>query len=126
VRPAFPSVVESREADRLGAQYGPDELIRRAALRIRCADCDGLIIAGITYIDRRPLATLREMNDRLAPERPPLGRHWQFGWADRGAVLHARCRARRHVLDLGDVAAYLRRSKRLMKVHHTDEDVARP
>ena len=113
MRPAFPSVDEDREAKRLGAQHGPDELIRRSALRIRCADCEGrtgtrgLIIAAITYIGGRPHATLREMNDRLNPERPPLGRHWQFDWADRGAVLHARCRIRRHVLDLDDLLARL-------------------
>ncbi len=103
----LPTVAESSEAERIGAQYGPDELIRRAALRVRCADCAGLIIAGITYIDGRPHATLREMNDRLAPERW-LGRHWQFGWADRGVVLNARCRTRRHVLLLDDLYPRLR------------------
>jgi hypothetical protein len=121
MRPFAPSAIEGREAKRLGALYGPDELLRRAALRIRCGDCDGLIIAGITYIGGRPHAKLREMNDRLRPERPPLGRHWQFDWADRGAVLHARCRARRHVLPLDDLLPRLPRpgKRRLdMTVRH--------
>lgn len=114
----LPSVAESRKAERLGAQYNV-KLRRDAALLIRCTDCEALL-ATVTWVDGRPLAAAQEQGDRLAPERRTR-RYWACSWADRGTVLHARVGSHRHVLDLGDVHAYLPSAgapRRIMKVRH--------
>jgi hypothetical protein len=68
VRPPFPSAVESREAERLGAQY---ELIGWAALRIHCVVCNGALLAAITWVRGSPLAAAREQGARLVPREDP-------------------------------------------------------
>ena len=118
MRPFAPSADEGREAKRLGAQYNV-KLRQWAALLIRCVDCDSLL-ATVTWIEGRPLAAAQEQGDRFTPERPTR-RYWACSWADRGAVLQARVGAHRHVLDLGDVHAYLPplgAPRRVMKVRH--------
>jgi hypothetical protein len=120
VRLAFPGAAESREAERLGAEYG-DKLRQQAELLIHCADCNGALLAAVKWVNGRPLAAAREQGDRLVPEKT-LPRDWLYSWADRGAVLHARVGSYRHVLDLGDVHAYLppaRSARRNIKVRHS-------
>lgn len=102
----LPTVADAREATRLGASVGLAELQRRAALVIRCTDCGGRTVAVVAWLGGRPLAAAAEMNDRHARARR-IGRRWAFTWADRGTVLHLRCRARRHVVDLAELRAGL-------------------
>lgn len=125
----LPSVGESREAERIGAEWNV-RLRERAALLIRCIDCEALL-ATVTWIPGvgRPLAAAREQGDRLARERT-LPRYWACSWADRGVVLHARIGARRHVVYLDDVQARLPapgQPRDTMKVRHTGpRDIVRP
>lgn len=125
MRPVGPSGAESSEAERLCAEYNV-KLRQWSALLIHCADCDGALLATVTWIQGRPLAATQEQGDRLTPETRTR-RYWACSWADRGAVLHARIGARRHVLDLGDVHAHLPAAgapRRSIKVRHTGPDGA--
>lgn len=123
-----PTVAESTHARKIGREQG-GELRKRAALRIRCGDCDGVLLATVTWVDGRPLAAARERGDRLAPERavPP---HWAYTWADRGTVLHAWPRGSRHRLLLADVLDRLPangKPRRNLVVRHADSHgLARP
>jgi hypothetical protein len=74
VRPPFPGAVEQREAQRLGMEYG-ERLRKQAALLIRCGDCDGALLATVTWVNGRPLAAARGQGDRLRPEKnlPGIG-----------------------------------------------------
>jgi hypothetical protein len=94
--PFAPSVAESREAERLGAEIGWEQLKKTAALRVSCVDC-GRLIGVVTYVRGRALVTTRALDDRLAPERR-IGRSLACSWLDRGLVLHARCKVRAYVL----------------------------
>jgi hypothetical protein len=120
----FPTVPESREADRLGAQRGPRALIRDASLRVFCVDC-ARTVAAVTYVHGRALVTARALDDRLAPERR-LGRHWQFSWLNRGPVVYARCDARQYVLGTAGLRqrtpAPGRRREPDWRVSHTNPD----
>lgn len=117
----LPTVAESREANRLGVDWGP-RLRSEAALLIICADCDGALLATVTYVQGRPLAAAREQGDRLTPDRQfepgERTRGPAYSWADRGTWLHARVGAQRHVLDLDAVLARLQSPSRRMKVRH--------
>jgi hypothetical protein len=102
----LPTVGESREAERLGAEWNT-RLRSQAALLIHCIDCDGALLATITWVDGgRPLAAAKEKGDRLARERH-IPWWWACTWADRGTVLHARIGSYRHVVLLSDVRAQL-------------------
>jgi len=105
----LPTVGESQEALRLGAERGR-ELAARASLRIRCVDCHGALLGTVTWVDGRPWAAMRARNDRLAElrgEERKLGRHHDCVWADRGPVLNARVDVTHHVLRTADVLAAL-------------------
>jgi hypothetical protein len=100
----LPSVGESREARRIGAERGP-ELVARAALLVVCDDCHARL-GTITWVDGRPWAALVEQGNRLDRVRRTR-RYRNCVWADRGSVLHARIGGHRHVLNLDDVLAQL-------------------
>ena len=104
----LPGVGESRRAEELGARIGVAELIRRAALTVRCDDCDGKIIAVVAYEEGRPLAAAPGQGDRLAPERR-VRRHWLSSWADRASYVHARIHgsAYRHVIPTDELMSRL-------------------
>ena len=97
----LPTGPENREAVDIGVREGA-RLRNQAALVIRCHGCRRLAIGYIAYWHGRPLAITRQQGDRFISEQ--RGRPgWDFCWVDRGTVLYARCRARRHVLQVEDV-----------------------
>jgi hypothetical protein len=115
----LPTHGETLEAKRLGEQYNV-KLRKWAALLIHCVDCNGTLLATVTWIEGQPLAAAWEKGDRLAPERH-IPRYWDCTWADRGSLLHARVGAHRHIIYLSDVHANLpppRARKRVLKVRH--------
>ena len=124
----LPTVAESREAERLGAEFNV-KLRRDASLLICCLDCHGAVIATVTWVNGRPLAAAQEQGDRLDPERRTR-RYWACSWADRGTVLHARIDSYRHVVLLEDVQVHLPAAgapRDRMKVRHTGPDgISRP
>jgi hypothetical protein len=104
----LPGVGETKQAQERGAGIGPDRMLQRAALIVRCNDCDGAVIVAVAYVDGRPLAGAPEQGDRLARERTPP-RRWHYGWADRSTIVHARIGAQRHEIWTDELAAQLPR-----------------
>ena len=118
-----PTVAEAQEATRIGEHFGPAILRRHAEMIVRCADCNGIVIATVTWISDlgRPLAAVRERGDRLNRTTPLREVGWTFLWADRGTVLHSRCNAHRFAWFVNDVLEVLPGSQqpsRIVRVSH--------
>ena len=101
----LPSVPEQLEAQRLGGELGDRAIRERSFLRAHCNDCAGRVIMAVAMVDGRPLAALRELDDRHVLQRRDLGRHWSYAWFDRGYVLSARCLRQWHVLHYAELPA---------------------
>ena len=90
----------NRAREAAGATGVPRRQLRaRASLVIRCNDCDGQVVAHVTYLRDRPLLWARE--DRRGKRDGCLwvdGRFWgTYAWCD----------VREWVLDLDDVRGSL-------------------